>query len=532
MGAMLTRLESSTYSLGLRVELPRAHRRLITSAVAALALTFSACGDDLEAPAPGAGGSETDDDDEDKAASPSGRDAGSAGRDGGSTMRDGGSPTGRPLDGGRDGAANTDASSPEPDMSEGAPFAGAGTPWIKPAPRAKCAEGDQADGTIAGLNGDYRCNLTIAGQAEAPHFLSLAWLDDCAYVNGADGTTVLHVAADGTPTVTTKLTEIGMRSNWESMKASPESKLLAGYESNGTTLTVYDLSADCKAPVLQSNTILGGFLGSIGHAGSFSPDGTVYYASSMYTSTIYAVDMAMPTKPVVISNTFDKGAHDLFIGKNGTRGYFAAPNVSMLGTGSLAIMDLTQVQERKPEAKGTLIQELTWEDGNISQYPVAVQYRGRDYLIITDELGSGNCDDPKKPQWGYARIFDIHDEKNPTLVSLIKTEAQDPTNCKAAGEANGGTGGFGLGTHYCNVDRLDNPRVLACGNWDAGLRVYDIRNPWQPTEVAYFDTKAANMPGLARILPEKREIWVAMVPSTFYVLKIAPGSALDQIFAE
>jgi hypothetical protein len=283
--------------------------------------------------------------------------------------------------------------------------------------------------------------------------------------------------------------------------------------------------------VLQSSTQLGA-LGSIGHAGSFSPDGTIYYASSMYTASVFAIDLALPKKPVVISSTFDKSAHDLFIGKGGTRGYFAYPNLTAFNVGSLAIMDLTDVQKRTPDAKGKLIKELQWEDGNISQYPLAIHYGGQDFLVITDELGSGNCDDPKKPQWGYARIFDIRDEQNPKLVSVIKTEAQDPKNCKAAGEAAGGTSGFGLGTHYCNVDRLDDPRVLACGNWDAGLRVYDIRNPWLPKEVAYFDTPTGNLPGLARILPDKREIWIAMVPSTFYVLKITLGSALDRVFAE
>ena len=456
--------------------------------------------------------------------------ANAAGRDAGA-----GSPGATPLDAGlrsfSDAMVVVNTASDAGPSGPGS-FAGEGTPWLQSAPRATCSEGDMPDGKLGGLNGDFRCNLTVAGQVDAPHFLSLAWQDDCAYVNGSDGTTVIQVSPAGAPTVLSTLTEVGFRSNWESMKANPESRLLAGYESNGATLTVYDLSADCKAPVLQSSTQLGD-LGSIGHAGSFSPDGTIYYASSMYTSSIYAVDLAMPKAPVVITSTFDRSAHDLYIGKNGTRGYFAYPTLTTFNVGSLAIMDLTDVQKRVPNATGKLIKELQWEDGNISQYPVPVHYGGQDFLIITDELGSGNCDDPKKPQWGYARIFDIRDETNPKLVSLIRTEAQDPQNCKAAGDANGGdTSGFGFGVHYCNVDRLDDPRVLACANWDAGLRVYDIRNPWQPKEVAYFDTPTGNMPGLARILPDKREIWIAMQPSTFFVLKITPGTALDRILAE
>jgi hypothetical protein len=409
-------------------------------------------------------------------------------------------------------------------------FVGQGSPWTQTAPRARCADGDLVDGKLSGLNGDYRCNLKVMGQVDAPHFLSLAWHKDCAYVNGPDSTAVVRVFEQGQPGITTTLSTVGFRSNWESMKANPESGLLAGYESNGATLTVYDVAADCAQPVFKSSTQLGA-LGSIGHAGSFSPDGTIYYASSMYSASIYAMDLADPTKPVVITDQFDKSAHDLFVGKGGKRGYFAYPNLTTFNVGSLAIMDLSDVQARTAGAKGKLIKEIQWEDGNISQYPLAVTYGGSDYVIITDELGSGNCDNPKKPQWGYARIFDIRDEQNPSLVSLIKTEAQDPANCKAAGEANGGTGGFGLGTHYCNVDRLNDPRVLACGNWDAGLRVYDIRNPWQPAELAYFDTPTGNLPGLARIVPESKQIWIAMVPGTFYVLQATDGSKLAEILS-
>lgn len=438
-----------------------------------------------------------------------------------------GSDASTPGGGDRDGGAGADEGGPQPP----APFDGEGDPWLEPAPRATCAEGDAPDGEIQGINGDYRCNVSVVGQAPAPHFLSLAWYGDCAYVNGNDGTTVIRVAENGEATVTTTLTQLGFRSNWESMKANPVSGLLAGYESNGPTLGVYDVSQDCAHPVHQSSTRIGDI--SLGHAGSFSPDGTIYYASSMFTATIFAVDLTNPKEPRIITSDFERSAHDLFVGKDGTRGYFAYPNLTAgVGIGSFAIMDLTQVQARAAGAKGTLIKEITWEDGSVSQYPVAITYRGKDYLMITDELGSGNCDNPEKPQWGYARIFDISDEQNPTLVSLIKTEAQDPKNCQAAGQAEGTTLGFGLGTHYCNVDRLDDPRLMSCGNWAGGVRVYDIRNPWRPKEVAYFDVAQGGVPGLTRIYAEKRELWVATTGGTFYVLKFRPGSAADQILSE
>jgi hypothetical protein len=469
----------------------------------------------------------------DSSVTPDTNDASGGGSDG-QVVADAGA-AGDAQSGGDTGVSpGNDASAP-PDAGPLVPFEGEGEPWTAPAPRASCGAGEQPDQMIAGLNADLRCNLQLLGQVEAPHFLSLAWHKDCAYVNGADGTTVIHVDAAGKPTVTTTLTEVGMRANWESMKANPVSGLLAGYEANGPMLTVYDVAADCKAPVLQSNTSLElvPLLGSIGHAGSFSPDGTIYYASSMYTSDVFAVDLMNPKQPQIITTTFDRGAHDLFVGKNGTRGYFANPDVTQsLNIGSFAVMDLTQVQARMPNAKGTLIHEIKWEDGVTSQYPILVTYRGKDHLIINDELGSGACGDPMKPQWGYTRIFDLSDEKNPKLMSLIKTEAQDPKNCEAAGENIGGTGGFGLGTHYCNVDRLDDPRLLSCGDFDAGVRVYDIRNPWRPKEVAYFDTPSVYVPSMQRIFVEKRELWVASTSGTFYVLKFAPGSAPDQILSD
>jgi hypothetical protein len=412
------------------------------------------------------------------------------------------------------------------------PLPGERPAWTASAPRASCRGGDRADGALSGLDGDYQCNLDVAGQVEAPHFLSLAWYGDCAYVNGADGTTVIRVATDGTPTITETLTTTGFRSNWESMKASPASGLLVGYESNGSALTVYDVAPDCAHPVLKSSTQLGP-LGSLGHAGSFSPDGTLYYASSFFTGAVYAVDLALPDQPRVVSQGFDRGSHDLFIGQDGTRGYFAYSRIeAYLEGGIVAIMDLTDVQARKPGARGKLIHEFVWKDGAATQYPIAVRYGSRGHLIVTDELGSGNCNDPEKPQWGYAHVFDIADERSPSLVSVVKTEAQDPAHCQEAADANGGVDGFGLGTHYCNVDRLQDPRVLACGNWDAGLRVYDIRDPRQPRELAYFDTPSANLPGLVRIHIERKQLWIAVTPGTFYVLNAAPDSELAKLLDE
>jgi hypothetical protein len=442
---------------------------------------------------------------------------------GGTSGASGGAPAG--TGGAASGGGGASSGGAGPDGGLLPPFEGEGVPWEAPAPRATCRTGDTGETGVQGLGTDVRCNVDVVGQVAVEHFLSLAWHERCAYVNGQTGTTVVDVADPTKPTVVTRLTTTGMQSNWESMKVHSGRGLLVGYQSTGPVLDVYDVSQDCKAPVFRKSYNLAG---SSGHSGNFSNDGTIYYASSLYTGQVFAVDLTDPANPTTITSVFDRGTHDLNVGKSGTRGYFVFSQLLQFTVGSLAIMDLSQVQSRAANAKGTLIKEITWPDGAASQYPIPVTYRGKDYLVMTDELGSGACTDPTRPQYGYARIFDISDETNPTLVSKIKTQAQDPAYCQQAVAQAGGF--FGVGTHYCNVDRQENPRILSCGLWSAGVRLYDIRNPWRPKEIAYFNTAGTMVPGLTRILPEERKLWAATT-TTFYVLGL-PDDVVGPILAD
>jgi hypothetical protein len=454
---------------------------------------------------------------------------GGAAASGGAVAGNGGAPgSGGAGSGGTAGADAGSGAGGAPEPGDGGslpPFEGAGDPWTKTVPRATCRTADSGETGVQGLGTDVRCNFDIKGQVAVSHFLSLAWQGKCAYVNDMTSTHVVDVSDSTKPVVVKDLTTTGMQSNWESMKVHHERGLLAGFQSNGSVVDVYDVSGDCKNPVFKKSIDL---TGASGHAGQFSTDGTIYYASSLYTAQVFAVDVTDPANPSVITSDFERSTHDLNIGKKGNRGYFVFSQLLQFGTGSLAIMDLSKVQARASGAKGTLVKEITWADGAASQYPIPLTYRGKDHLVMTDELGSGNCNDATKPQFGYARIFDISDETNPTLVSKIKTEAQDPQYCQQA-TAQAGTF-FGVGTHYCNVDRQDDPRLLSCGLWAGGVRLYDIRNPWRPKEVAYFNVPNTMVPGLTRILPDERELWV-QTSSTFYVLKL-PDDVVGPILGE
>jgi hypothetical protein len=154
----------------------------------------------------------------------------------------------------------------------GPPFDGQDDSWTKPAPRATCRSGDKPETGLQGLGTDVRCNVDIKGRVAAEHFLSLAWYGSCAYVNGSTGTSVIDVSNAASPRVVTSLTTPGMQSNWESMKVHEGRGLLVGYQSNAAILDIYDVKADCKAPVLKRTHNLGGS----GHSGNFSTDGTIY----------------------------------------------------------------------------------------------------------------------------------------------------------------------------------------------------------------------------------------------------------------
>ena len=86
-----------------------------------------------------------------------------------------------------------------------------------------------------------------------------------------------------------------------------------------------------------------------------------------------------------------------------------------------------------------------------------------------------------------ARIIDIKDEKNPKVVSKLMHEIHLASNCDKTLPDLVGLSSFTYGTHYCSVDNRQNATTLACGQFNSGIRVYDIRDPLRPKEIAYYN---------------------------------------------
>ena len=180
-------------------------------------------------------------------------------------------------------------------------------------------------------------------------------------------------------------------------------------------------------------------------------------------------------------------------------------------------MDVSDYQFRRPNPQVRTISTLFGEDGGAAQQTLPVTIGGRPYLIFTDEAGSrgfgvqGMQDACARavPPHGFARIIDISDEKNPKVVSKRMLEVHEPANCSAVLHDSTNPA-FWYDSHYCTVDHPKNAKLAACAYFQAGVRVFDIRDPYHPKEVAYYKPGAvgsASRPGsaLAQFNPGPRD---------------------------
>jgi hypothetical protein len=328
------------------------------------------------------------------------------------------------------------------------------------------------------------------------------------------GVPVVDVTDASNPTPTTYLTTTSMLDPWESLKVNERRQLLAadnahngGFGAGGPEIDIYDLSGDCRFPQLLSSIAVGKADGTtgvpapvIGHEGSWAPDGLTYYGGDLVTNggQYYAVDTTDPTAPKLITTWVPGFAnvHGLSITDDGNRGYFVSlgtsggaaglTNPNVPADNGLMIYDISDIQARKPNPQAKLVSKLFWKDGSGGQHTIPVKIDGKPYVIYVDEAGSGGFSSAEQrqaacaaglPPFPMARIIDISDEKNPKVVSKLGLETHDPANCAAVLPDLVGLSIFTYGSHYCSVDNKKKATTLACGYFNSGIRVFDIRDP-------------------------------------------------------
>lgn len=432
----------------------------------------------------------------------------------------------------------------------------------EPTPRAVCGPGSRPETGIQGrvsredhISGraseGYTCNTEVVGSYAVTNALGTVggfkverYVDaaghDCAYYDTTllfptsiidtlgGGVNVLDMSDPTKPVLTAKLMTPAMLSPHESLLVNQQRGVLAAVLGNPAfgpgVVDVYDISQDCRHPVLKSVSPVGVF----GHESGFSPDGMTYFSASPGTPTLTPIDLTNLSVPLPLA-VLPIESHGLSISNDGNRAYLATRD-------GLKILDVSEIQARKPNPKAPEISTLSWPSISIPQNTIPVTIKGKPFLVEIDEYtdslsgGPGNI--------GAGRIIDISDETRPRVVSNLRLEVHQPEH-KAARDGDPGANlpVQGYGGHYCNVPTRVDPTIVACSMIISGLRIFDIRDPYHPREVAYFNApvsprlilEASNWAmSSPSFVPERKEIWYSDGYSGFYAVRVTNDAWPDR----
>lgn len=422
-------------------------------------------------------------------------------------------------------------------------------PWTGPVPKANCGPRDRPEAGLQGettyeerFSGDselgYTCNLRLVGHYTGEGAYSQdgpAYAGDCAYV-GTDndtplqehhGVEVVDVSNPRHPQPTAYLDDTAAALDpHETLQTNERRNLLVVAQDDGPGFAVYDVS-DCRHPVLKANILLPG---SHAHKGNFAPDGKTYYVGQSNRGIggfMYVVDLTDPSHPRELPTwqfLGDGRPHGLWFNPKGfepgvpegTRLYAGQPGEfgdtgSSIGPDGLVIEDISDYQFRRPDPQIRIISKLFWTDQGQAEDMYPVKIAGHPYLVSTDEGGGASgeggwpaaCARGASP-FGYPQIIDVADETKPAIVAKLMLQVNDPTNCSkllrtTPPDFPGSVPGTNLpdesGTNNysnerCTADRPMHATMLACTFQNAGLRVFDVRDPYHPREIAYYKPPA------------------------------------------
>jgi hypothetical protein len=443
-------------------------------------------------------------------------------------------------------------------------------------PRARCGSGSlpetstqgrvpKADYESGRVAKGYRCNTVQVGhQGSSGGFKTLRYTDPhghtCAFYDSTLtlprdvisntlsgdglGVAVLDMTNPAAPKKTANLTSLAMLSPHESLLVNARRGLLVGVMGTAATapgiVDVYDVKTDCRHPKRLSESLTG----ILGHESGFSPDGRTYYVAGI-AGTFTAVDLTDPRHPKILFKQFGVVYHGLRLSSDGNTMYVA--NVGQPGPGGLTmtglrVLDVSQIQARKPNPKVSVLSTITWPDASIPQVAEPFTSKSHKYVFEVDEFidlitlkGLSNL---KNASVGAARIINVDDPRHPKVVSNIKLTVHEPDqrNGPQTQDPFAWQPAQGYSAHYCGLPTRDNPKIAGCSMIMSGLRLFDIRDVAHPKEVAYFNkpvpkfNKLALIPAIGAYAMSQpawdvahNSVWYTDSNSGFYVVRLTNG---------
>ena len=254
---------------------------------------------------------------------------------------------------------------------------------------------------------------------------------------------------------------------------------LKGTENQFTPgIRVYDISKPAKPVEIGFMPIDGIGPHRIWFVGGRYAYASIHFAD--FTDHILAIiDMADPRKPQVVGRCWLpgmwRGGGETPTWKTGRR--YALHHALVAGDlafgcwrdGGMTVMDVAD--PTKPRIIAHRNTDPPFGGGTHSPLPLM----DRNLLVVSDEPVFVNCSDGLRYMW----MYDIREPSNPISIATFP-QPSDADYCAK--------GGF-FGAHNMHENRpgsLQSSRLIFATYYNAGVRVFDIENQFQPREIAFY----------------------------------------------
>ena len=388
-------------------------------------------------------------------------------------------------------------------------------------------------------NKGYNCGLALVGHTSLKGIgVNMAWAGHCAYVATlGEGVNVVDVSDPQHPKRTEVLHGPGSNFAMETIAAKQlgnRAVLVAGrygyfsHDPITAPMDIYDVS-NCAHPKLLTTF---GWPENI-HNLTISDDLRRVYA----TLPLQVADISDPRHPRFLGNIekalvggplgprgIQDSTHEVAVSPDGNTIYFGGQTPMTTG---FMIADVTGFPQRKPR----LVMKVDGRGHSINFATI----NGRSYAVHSEEsiaplTAKGCISNTLNPFAGAAQpwLSDVTDRAHPRMrVGHLTLAINKKQNCarEVADNEN-------ASVHYHNVDNVQHTTFVMASMWNAGLRIFDVRDPVHPNEVAYFNPGQFLRPsdngmldkawGHVRYDAATGQMWFATQSGGFWVVELEP----------